>query len=724
MTIKIGSVYNVTFKSGNTHTAFSWPSKIPDSGNGYMKNKVIKITKKLNPKDTLDYDYVGDIYDKNDDAVELKNIKIVSNQLLLKSSTLKVAGSKKRKKSKSRTKKKSKKRTKKRTKKRNKNKSSRKIRKSSRKTRKRKMKGGSQQSFAPYDVNDATVETTDDGRITYSFELFINNSDTDYGTKIGVIKYTYSGFESLMKILEKQYRELMHGIRSSFPRKTLGDGKSENTQRKRKIGLKQFLNNLLSKDNELRYFILSNFAEPDHPLFESTFELGRGSFGVVYQVRKIGDNKNYAMKTIHKDRSAPTKDLIIDERNFLETITRNYVPYVVRMYCSFQTLEYCCMVLNLGVMDMRALIEDNSLDFKCAQFIAAEIVLALEGLHNLNIVHRDLKPENIMIDNSGHIFLTDFGLSKEVEATDGETKGITDSYSTLLYSAPEMFGETLNYGKAVDWWALGIIIYEMLTPNGLKLSHPCYGPIPVDDKGVQYTMDEIEEETFMDIISKTKSVDLSELGFTDDTFKLLSGLLMVNPDQRLTDPSRIKVFPFFEGVQWEELLKRESAVAAAEISGIALREANKAKVKIELSGDTPDPLVEEIIKRDKEVGQELRRIEGSAAATSPIFLEVKILQSLRGEPSMDSSTQGSLIFTHDPVAAAEELNGWNYFKYFASPEMGGLYEYVHEGEKVEGSEGNPDNAKKSSEETGRSSTTPDASSTDYLGSSSLPEAAA
>ena len=130
MTIKIGSVYNVTFKSGNTHTAFSWPSKIPDSGNGYMKNKVIKITKKLNPKNILDYDYVGDIYDKIDDAVELKNIKIVSDQLVLKASTLKVSGSKKRKKSKSRTKKKSKKR------------SSRKIRRSYIKKTRKKKRGG------------------------------------------------------------------------------------------------------------------------------------------------------------------------------------------------------------------------------------------------------------------------------------------------------------------------------------------------------------------------------------------------------------------------------------------------------------------------------------------------------------------------------------------------------------------------------------------------------
>ena len=105
--MKIGSVYNATFKSGNTGTAFSWPGKVPPSGNKYMKNKVIKITKKLNPKDSLDYDYVVNIYDKIDGAVEHKNIKIVSKQLSLKSSTFKVSGS--RKKSKKRTQNKSKK---------------------------------------------------------------------------------------------------------------------------------------------------------------------------------------------------------------------------------------------------------------------------------------------------------------------------------------------------------------------------------------------------------------------------------------------------------------------------------------------------------------------------------------------------------------------------------------------------------------------------------------
>ena len=148
MTIKLGSVYNVTVKSGNTPSAFSWPGKVPDSGNKYMKNKVIKITKKLNPKDSLDYDYVGDIYDKIDGAVELKNIKIVSKQLLLKSSTFKVAG--KRKKSKKRTKKKkSKKRTKRKSKR-----SSRKTGRSYIKKTRKRMKGGGTDS--EYNENGLT----------------------------------------------------------------------------------------------------------------------------------------------------------------------------------------------------------------------------------------------------------------------------------------------------------------------------------------------------------------------------------------------------------------------------------------------------------------------------------------------------------------------------------------------------------------------------------------
>jgi ankyrin repeat protein len=168
MTIKVGSVYSVTFKSGNTRTAFSWPSKIPDSGNKYMKDKVIKITKKLDPKDSLDYDYVGDVYDKIDGAIELKNIKIVSKQLILKSSTFKIAG--KGKKSKKRTQKKSKKKnTKKKTQK---------------KTRKR-MRGGSSAGDSSSTVGTIVQLAKDRGDLGEGLD--INSTDQDGNTALHII---------------------------------------------------------------------------------------------------------------------------------------------------------------------------------------------------------------------------------------------------------------------------------------------------------------------------------------------------------------------------------------------------------------------------------------------------------------------------------------------------------------------------------------------------------
>jgi len=89
----------------------------------------------------------------------------------------------------------------------------------------------------------------------------------------------------------------------------------------------------------------------------------------------------------------------------------------------------------------------------------AEILMAIKHLHGYNIIYRDLKPENVIIDKQGHAKLTDFGLSKE---------GIIDNYATktfcgsLMYLPPELFTDS-GYGKAVDWYHLGILLFVMLT---------------------------------------------------------------------------------------------------------------------------------------------------------------------------------------------------------------------------------------------------------------------
>jgi len=91
-----------------------------------------------------------------------------------------------------------------------------------------------------------------------------------------------------------------------------------------------------------------------------------------------------------------------------------------------------------------------------ARFFAGEIVLALEYLHGLGIIYRDLKPENLLLTSAGHIKITDFGFAKLVNS-----ERTFSLCGTPDYLAPEII-QSSGHGKAVDWWALGILIYEML----------------------------------------------------------------------------------------------------------------------------------------------------------------------------------------------------------------------------------------------------------------------
>lgn len=112
-------------------------------------------------------------------------------------------------------------------------------------------------------------------------------------------------------------------------------------------------------------------------------------------------------------------------------------------------------------MNLTSHIQRNEAVFDEAttRFYAAELVLALEHLHENHIIHRDLKPENILVSADGHIVLTDFGLAKE-QVVDHDS-GATTWCGTIEYMAPEML-QGKNYGKSADFWSLGILIYDML----------------------------------------------------------------------------------------------------------------------------------------------------------------------------------------------------------------------------------------------------------------------
>ncbi|XP_020632368.1 ribosomal protein S6 kinase beta-1-like [Orbicella faveolata] len=198
--------------------------------------------------------------------------------------------------------------------------------------------------------------------------------------------------------------------------------------------------------------------------FELLKVLGKGGYGKVFQVRKVdGQNKGkiFAMKVLkkaaiirsHKD-TAHTKA----ERNILEAVKH---PFIVDLIYAFQTggklyliLEY----LSGGELFMHLEREGIFME-DTACFYLSEIVLALEHLHKQGIIYRDLKPENILLDTQGHVVLTDFGLCKEAVFENSLTHTFC---GTIEYMAPEILTRS-GHGKAVDWWSLGALMYDMLT---------------------------------------------------------------------------------------------------------------------------------------------------------------------------------------------------------------------------------------------------------------------
>lgn len=185
-----------------------------------------------------------------------------------------------------------------------------------------------------------------------------------------------------------------------------------------------------------------------------------GSFGKVFLVRDKSNGELYAMKVLKKD-------YIIKKNQIQHTKTERSVlsyvhhPYIVGLNMAFQTsdklffvLDYCAggeLFFHLGKVGRFS--EDR------AKFYAAQIVLALQYVHRMDVVYRDLKPENVLLDHFGNIRLTDFGLSKE--GVSDHSTGANSFCGTPEYIAPEVLLRQ-GHGRAVDWWSLGALLYEMI----------------------------------------------------------------------------------------------------------------------------------------------------------------------------------------------------------------------------------------------------------------------
>ncbi|KAL7826625.1 hypothetical protein AOLI_G00318340 [Acnodon oligacanthus] len=292
---------------------------------------------------------------------------------------------------------------------------------------------------------------------------------------------------------------------------------------------------------------------PGEADFQTIKLISNGAYGAVYLVRHLETRQRFAMKKINKQNLILRNQIqqAFVERDIL-TFAEN--PFVVSMFCSFETRRHLCMVMEyVEGGDCATLLKNiGALPVEMARMYFAETVLALEYIHNYGVVHRDLKPDNLLITSMGHIKLTDFGLSKmglmslTTNLYEGHIEKDTREFldkqvcGTPEYIAPEVILRQ-GYGKPVDWWAMGIILYEFLVG-----CVPFFGDTP--------------EELFGQVISDDIVWPEGDEALPADAQHLISTLLQTNPLIRLGTGGafEVKQHPFFSELDWNSLLRQKA----------------------------------------------------------------------------------------------------------------------------------------------------------------------
>lgn len=295
--------------------------------------------------------------------------------------------------------------------------------------------------------------------------------------------------------------------------------------------------------------------------------LGSGDTGSVHLVELRGTGQVFALKAMDKFMMLQRNKVhrVRAEREILAMMDHPFLP---TLYASFQTKTHVCLITDFCPGGDLFLLQDRqpskTLSEEAASFYAAEVVVALEYLHCMGIIYRDLKPENVLLQKNGHILLTDFDLSfltschpqlivhggrrrskrrRRRVTFCAEPHASSNSFvGTEEYIAPEIISGD-PHSSAVDWWGLGILLYEML-----------YGRTPFLGRNRQ--------KTFFNVLNKEltfpTSIPVSLAGR-----QLIVGLLQRDPATRLGalhGASDVKKQPFFQGINWPLIRWRNSPV--------------------------------------------------------------------------------------------------------------------------------------------------------------------
>ncbi|XP_015919815.1 serine/threonine-protein kinase 32C [Parasteatoda tepidariorum] len=276
--------------------------------------------------------------------------------------------------------------------------------------------------------------------------------------------------------------------------------------------------------------------------FQILRAIGKGSFGKVCIVQKKDTMKMYAMKYMNKS-CCIEKDAFKNVLKEIEILIELEHPFLVNLWFTFQDEEDMFMVTDLLLGgDLRYHLQQSSSNFdqdRVTLYIC-EIALVLDYLRSKRILHRDIKPDNILIDDTGHVHITDFNIATNLK----EGEAVTSVSGTKPYMAPEVVAcaidHTVGYSFAADWWSLGITAYEMackMRPYGIHSDT---------------SMEEIHSLIHNSCIRIPRSVDKG-------LASLINELLCINPKRRISSIRHMKRHHYLKPVDFNAVYNRQIA---------------------------------------------------------------------------------------------------------------------------------------------------------------------
>lgn len=255
--------------------------------------------------------------------------------------------------------------------------------------------------------------------------------------------------------------------------------------------------------------------------------IGVGRYGKVKLSQRVDNNAVYAIKSIKKSEIADFKiDYVLSEKRILAEISH---PFIISIYSAFQNSQkfYFCLEYAPGGELTQVLSSKSRISMEDLKIYIAEIAIALDYLHKHGVIYRDLKPENVLLGADGHIKLTDFGLAKEISC------GSTSTFcGTEDYLAPEIVSAK-PYSYNIDWWCLGILIYELVF------------------KRTPFHSDNIQR-MYNKILSNKTMIPNCQFELSD----LINGLLIKDPNKRYNF-EKIKNHPFLKDLDFDLVLQKE-----------------------------------------------------------------------------------------------------------------------------------------------------------------------